>query len=170
MQILYAAPFLVLAAVSFFVCTSIPQFRSHSLVIPVGFLTFGVGALIAFFIFSLIANKFGYKGPATWFYLIPYVVGGLLTAAVCTAIYKAVVAVLPLWIIRVGLLIGSNLAAVHYMPSTTPLWTWGVIAFATLYSTAIIVSNAALFRPRPLDRLLQRILKPSTTNSSQSSI
>src|ERR1700744_4625274 len=181
MQILYAAPFLVLAAVSFFVCTSIPQFRSHSLVIPVGFLTFGVGALIAFVIFSLIANKFGYKGPATWFYLIPYVVGGLLTAAVCTAIYKAVVAVLPLWIIRVGLLIGSicsalvlgaliNLAAVHYMPSTTPLWTWGVIAFATLYATAIIVSNAALFRPRPLDRLLQRILKPSTTNSSQSSI
>lgn len=180
MQILYAAPFLVLAAVSFFVCASIPKFRTHALVVPVGFLTFGIGALIAYFIFALVANKFGYKGPANWFYIIPYIVGGLLTAIVCSAIYKAVVAVLPLWLIRIGLSIGSicsalvlggiaNVATVSYIPSAKPLWTWSVIAFSTLYVTATVVSHAALFRPQPLQWLSPRIFKPCTSDSSQSS-
>jgi hypothetical protein len=181
MQILYAAPFLVLAAVSFFVCASIPRLRTYALVIPVGFLTFGVGALIAYFIFALIMEKFGYKGPATWFYLIPYVAGGLLTAVVCTTAYKGVVAVLPLWIIRTGLLIGSicsalvlgsviNIASISYIPSAKPLWAWSVIALITLYVTASVVCHAALFRPQPLHWFLQRIFKPSTADSSQSSI
>ena len=181
MQILYAAPFLLLAAISFFVCVSIPRLRSHALVVPVGFLTFGVGALITFAVFALGVERLGYKGPANWFYLAPYSVGGLCIAVICTSIYKGIVAVSPLWIIRINLLIGSicsavvlglviNIAAVSYTPSTRPLWTLGVIAFATLYATASIVSNAALHRPQPLPQRLQRIVQPSTINSSDSSI
>jgi hypothetical protein len=180
-QILYAAPFLLLAAISFFVSASIPRLRVHALVIPVGFLTFGVGALITFIVFAFVAERLGYKGNLNWFFLAPYIVGGLLVATACTSIYKAIVAVLPLWVIRAGLLIGSlcsalvlsfviNIAAASYMPSTRPLWTLGVIAFATLYATASIVSNAALFRPRPLSGPLQRIIQPSTIKSSNSSI
>lgn len=181
MQIIYAAPFLLLAATSFFVCVSISRLRVHALVIPVGFLTFGAGALVPFIVFALLVDRLGYKGNLKWLLEVAYVVVGLLLAIVCTSIYKAIVAVLPLLIIRVGLLIGSicsalvlglvvNIAAVSYMPSTRPLWTWGVIAFVTLYATASIVSRATLFRPRPLPWLLKPVVRPSTVDSSNSSI
>jgi len=180
-QILYAAPFLLLAAISFFVCVSIPRFRVHALVTPVGFLTFGVGALITFIGFALVTERLGYKGNLNWFFLAAYIVGGLLVATACTTIYRAIVAILPLWIIRIGLLIGSlcsalvlsfviNIAAASYTPSTRPLWTLSVLAFSTLYATASIVSNATLFRPRPLPQRLQSIVQPSTINSSNSPI
>lgn len=178
MQILYAAPFLVLAAVSFFVCASIPKFRTHALVVPVGFLTFGVGALITFFIFSLIVEKFGYKGPANWFYLIPYIVGGLLAAVVCTAIYNVIVAVLPLWIIRIGLIIGTlcsalvlgsviNIAAVSHLHSVTIGWRWGFIAVIACSATVSTASHAELFRPQScLPWLRTRISRASAATSS----
>jgi hypothetical protein len=180
-QIIYAAPFLLLAAISFFVCVSIPRLRPHALVVPVGFLTFGVGALITFVVFALGVEKLGYKGPANWLYLAPYAVGGLCLAVIFTSIYRAIVAVLPLWIIRIGLLAGSvcsalvlgavvNIAVISYIPSTKPLWTWTIIAFVTLYVTFTIVSHAARFRPRPLNWFLQRIFQRSTANPFDPSI
>jgi hypothetical protein len=181
MQILYAAPFLLLAAIGFFVCVSIPRLRSHALVIPVGFLSFGVGALITFVVFALGAEKLGYKGPANWLYLAPYMVGGLCVAVISTSVYRGIVAILPLWIIRIGLFVGSvcsalvlgavvNIAAVRYMPSTKPLWTWSIIAFVTLYVTSSIVYHAALFRPRPLHWFSERFFQHTAANRSNPSI
>jgi hypothetical protein len=81
MQILYAAPFLLAAGICFFVCAWKPELRKNALIAPVWILSFGPGSLICYAIFALISNAFGYKGPANWWYLAPYIVGGLITAS-----------------------------------------------------------------------------------------
>ena len=119
MQIIYAAPFLLIAAICFFVCAAIRPFRRHALVVPFGVLSFGVGSIVAYFIYGLIIDKLGYHGPANWFSLIPYIGGGLLVAIVCSALYRMIVAILPKWMISVGLLtatFASSLALLAFSP------------------------------------------------------
>jgi len=116
MQILYAAPFLLVAAICFFVCAAVGRIRKQALVLPVGVLCFGVGSIVAYFVFVLITDKLGYRGSANWFYLIPYVGGGLIVAIVCAALYRMIVAVLPKWLISVGLVAATFASSLIFLP------------------------------------------------------
>jgi hypothetical protein len=127
MQIIYAAPFLLVAAICFFVCAAISRFRKQALVLPVGVLTFGVGSIVSYFIFALIAHKLGYLGPANWFYLVPYIGGGLLIAIICSAVYRMVVAILPRWIISAGLVAATFASSLVFLP----VCSWAMAHFIT---------------------------------------
>jgi hypothetical protein len=116
MQIIYAAPFLLVAAICFLGCAAIRRLRKQALVVPVGVLSFGVGSITAYIIFALIAYKLGHRGPANWFYLIPYVGAGLVVAIVCSALYRMIVAILPSWLIRIGLVAATFASSLVFLP------------------------------------------------------
>ena len=128
MQIIYAAPFLALAAICFLVCAAISGLRKSALIVPVGILSFGPGSLISYAVFALVAYKLGYKGPANWWYLAPYIVGGLAIAICCSLVWRNIVAVLALWAIRVGLVAATFSSLLVLLP----FCSWGVAHFVTL--------------------------------------
>jgi hypothetical protein len=103
MQILYAAPFLLVAALGFFLCASVSRLQKKALVLPVGVLAFGVGSLVFYFIFALIADKIGYHGSANWICIVPYIGGGLLASITCSRLFRSIVTILPRWLISLGL-------------------------------------------------------------------
>jgi hypothetical protein len=181
MQIIYAAPFLLIAAIGFFVCAAIRPFRKHALVVPFGILSFGVGSLTSYFFFALIAYKLGHLGPANWLYLSPYLLGGLVIAICCTIIYRMVVSELPTWLISTGL-VAATFASLLVL---LPLCTWSVGHFIKLdpvhigwmgipglvwLTTATFVSWRILriteqFRPAPcLARVITRIFPHHDTS------
>lgn len=128
MQIIYAAPFLLLAGICFFVCAVISGLRKNALIIPVGVLSFGPGSLVCYGIFSLIPYAFGYKGPANWWYLAPYIGGGLLIAICCSIVWRNIVASLPSSLIKVGL----ACATFSSLLVVLPLCSWGIAHFIAL--------------------------------------
>jgi hypothetical protein len=126
MQIIYAAPFLLVAAICFFVCAAVGRFRKQALVLPVGVLSFVVGSIVSYFIFGLVIDKLGFHGPANWFYLIPYVCGGLFVAVICSALYRMIVAILPKWIIAAGLVTATFASSLVFLP----FCSWAIAQFA----------------------------------------
>ena len=162
MQILYAAPFLLLAAISFFVCSVVGAFRKHALVVPVGVLSFGVTSLIIYMLFALLSYKFGYHGPATWLYLIVYILGGVIGAVFCAYLFRVIVAMLPAFFISAGLvsatlasslvlLIPCNVYAASLMASHRLGYGW-LLAFWIFIASIVswkLVTISAQFRPSP---------------------
>jgi len=128
MQIIYAAPFLLLAAICFFVCAAMPSTRKNALVIPVGILSFGLGSLICYGIFALIAYLLGHKGPANWWYLAPYIGGGLLVAICCSVVWRNVVASLPASLVKIGLVCATFSSLLVFVP----FCSFGIARFVTL--------------------------------------
>jgi hypothetical protein len=128
MQILYASPFLLVAAICFFVCAVISRLRKHALVVPVGVLSFGAGSIIAYFIFALSTYKLGYHGPANWLYLIPYIGGGLAIAIISSTVYRMIVSIVPGWVISLGLVAATFASSLVLIPVCS--WTIPIRLFA----------------------------------------
>jgi hypothetical protein len=173
MQIIYAAPFLLVAAMCFFACAAIPQFRKHALVVPVGVLSFGVGSLISYFIFAWV-YKLGHLGPANWFYLAPYLAGGLAISIVCSVLFRMVVAYLPQWLISAGLVAATfaslsvafpaGLLAIAHLATFDRLHTGELVILGLLWLViALFISWRNLriskqFRPDPcFEKFIARI-------------
>jgi hypothetical protein len=128
MQILYAAPFLLIAAICCFVCAVIQSARRSALVLPAGVLAFGVGSLISYVIFAFVMYKCGYKGPANWTYLLPYILGGLAISICASLIWRNIVASLPQSLIKIGL----TTATFSSLLVLLPCCSWGVAHFIKL--------------------------------------
>jgi hypothetical protein len=100
MQIIYAAPFILLSILAFFICLAMPRFRrfaAAAFVIPV---TFGVCSIVGWIAFILIAGNVLHLnlGPAIGshgvvegllFYLLPGVVGAWLAVRLIRIIERS---------------------------------------------------------------------------------
>ena len=164
MQILYAAPFLVSAAIVYFLCLLPPFARRHALVVPVGILSFGFGARFAFVVEALVTVKLGRKTPATWADLVVFMTGGLLISLVCSIIFRQIASNLATWVIQCGLVAASFCSSVTLMAVPSGLvQTYGpdmlkrftietacVLLGATAWLSTWLVRRAELFRPLPL--------------------
>ena len=128
MQIIYAAPFLLAAAICFCTCAAIRSTRKNALILPVGILLFGPGSLISFGIFALIAYGLGHKGSANWWYLAPYIIGGLAIAVCCSIIWRNIVASLPLSLVKVSLIAATFASILAFLP----FGSWCVSHFIAL--------------------------------------
>ena len=164
MQILYAAPFLVSAAIVYFLCLLPPLARRHALVVPVGILSFGFGALFAFLVEALVTEKLGRKSPATWADWVVSITGGLLISLVCSIIFRQIVSILAIWFVQCGLVAASFCSSVTLMAVCSALvQTYGpdmlkrftietdcALLVATAWLSTWLVRRAELFRPLPL--------------------
>ncbi len=100
MQIIYAAPFVLLSILAFFVCLAVPRFRrfaSAAFAIPV---TFGVCSIVGWIAFVLIAGyvlhlnlgpAIGFHGvvEGLLFYVLPGIIGALLAVKLIRIIERS---------------------------------------------------------------------------------
>ena len=84
--------------------------------------------LISFGIFALIAYGLGHKGSANWWYLAPYIIGGLAIAVCCSIIWRNIVASLPLSLVKVSLIAATFASILVFLP----FGSWCVSHFIAL--------------------------------------
>ena len=96
MQILYAAPFLLLAAILFSVLAAIPSTRRFAIIAPTGAIVFGPASLIGYFVVLLVRSKiWGHDFPADRWDGAAYVMSGLIAAGIVILILRIVLRFLP---------------------------------------------------------------------------
>jgi ABC-type enterochelin transport system permease subunit len=100
-QILYAAPFLLIAAFAFSICALVRPLRKFAVSVPVGTLTFGVGALLSFVIFVLVMNHL-HMHESKWVALVPSICGGLVVGIISARITHSVLMFIPAILLRIG--------------------------------------------------------------------
>jgi hypothetical protein len=153
MQIMYAAPFLLTAGIAFIVLSSVPRLRRWAITVPTGVVAFGPGALAAFLVAALIADKvLGYHGAANWTFAVFYVLGGIAAAIVAAFLARHAMPFLgnPLRRAAIAIaafcsyyvvLLGIRIASASIFPKLEPLgWlipaTIGIISAAAAWLLA----------------------------------
>jgi MFS family permease len=165
MQILYAAPFIALALLAFALCVFVPKGRKYAFQISGGVLAFALGALIGFLIMIFITDWVIHaKHPATFWFAISFLVGGVISALTAAAVIRVVLSRLPeevlRWIVAFGSLghllvltiitLSGSLYLIHPSLSNRSLIT----LFATipllisLYPTVVLTRKSEQFRPK----------------------
>jgi hypothetical protein len=108
MQIIYAAPFLLLAAILFTVLSLIPRLRRFAISVPTGAVAAGPGALIAYILFVLIRSKlWGNDFPADRWDAVAFVVGALVSAILAGLVTQMLLYFLPTFLLRIIVFSGA---------------------------------------------------------------
>jgi hypothetical protein len=101
MAILYAAPFLLIAAILFSVFAAIPTTRRFAIMAPTGAIAFGPASLIGYFLVVLVRSKlWGHNFAADRWDAIAYVMSGFLAATVAVLLVRLILRFLPAFIVQ----------------------------------------------------------------------
>ena len=96
LQLIYAAPFVLLSILSFVVCAAIPALRRHALSVLVAPVAFGVCSLLGWLIFVLVEVYFRIGAVGTFktitlaliFYVMPGVVGAWVSVRIVQVVKR----------------------------------------------------------------------------------
>jgi hypothetical protein len=164
MQILYAAPFIALALVTFIFCVVIPRTRSFAFPISGGVLAFGIGALLGFLLMIFITDWMIHaKHTATFWFAISFSFGGVISSLFAFFGIRFVLSRLSKNILRWSVAIGclGHLLALTVITLSGCLYPFRptlsdrtlAILFATLpvvvsvYLTIFLTRRSEEFRP-----------------------
>jgi membrane glycosyltransferase len=108
MQIFYAAPFLLIAALLFGILSSIPAARRFAIIAPVGVIVFGPASLVGYFFFVLVRSKiWGHNFPADRWDKAAYVITGLIAAGLAIFVSRLILQLLPALFLRLIVFCGA---------------------------------------------------------------
>jgi hypothetical protein len=168
MQILFAAPFIVLAGIVFTVFSIVPRARRWAIPIPTGIIGAGPTSLVGLFVAAVVIHSIPgpSRGPIIAFCCagaLTGLVGGFLTGAIA----RFVASILPAFLLRLAVLVAAwcsyfvliagSLFFVHTRNSSLYVFGWPIvtttIALELLLSFIgawFLVRKSEEFRPRKL--------------------
>jgi hypothetical protein len=108
MQIIYAAPFLLTAAILFTILAAIPKTRRFAITVPTGIIASGPGCLAGYIAFVLTRAKiWGHDFPADRWDIMVYILSGLCVLTLAAFVARLVLAAASTLVIRIIIFAGA---------------------------------------------------------------
>ncbi|MGA7522753.1 MAG: hypothetical protein WBW84_09725 [Acidobacteriaceae bacterium] len=161
MQILFAAPFLLAAALAFTILAAVPRWRRWAIPIPTGIIASGP-CLLAIAIIEILAVRAisGNAWPGRWaniLYIVSSVVGGIFGGVAAGIVTRLLTCVLPRPLLRAALTVAAwcsyfvlftalDIAATAYWHLHSGPASWIVGASLTFIGAWLVASNPESFR------------------------